>query len=86
MPTSTIYAALKAIALNEYPNLVISAQVLALPTGDPLKLRLAIVDGSFRLFPSIFTTATKPPSQQAISATILQKPCANFCRLCATSY
>ncbi len=46
MPTSTIYAAMKAIALNDYSDLVISAQVLALPTGDPHKLRLAIVDGS----------------------------------------
>jgi hypothetical protein len=46
MTISTTYAALKTIALNEFGDVVTSAQVMSLPTGDPLKLRLDIVDGS----------------------------------------
>jgi hypothetical protein len=46
MPILDIYNALATIALNEFTDVVVSAQVLALPTGDPLKLRLDIVDGS----------------------------------------
>lgn len=46
MTISTTYAALKTIALNEFGDVVASAQVMSLPTGDPLKLRLDIIDGS----------------------------------------
>ncbi len=46
MPISTIYRALRAIALNEFADIVVTAQIVSLPTGDPLKLRLDIVDGS----------------------------------------
>ncbi len=46
MPILTIYRALRTIALNEFGDLVVSAQIVSLPTGDPLKLRLDIVDGS----------------------------------------
>lgn len=46
MPILDTYNALAAIALNEFADVVVNAQILALPTGDPLKLRLDIVDGS----------------------------------------
>ena len=46
MPISTIYRALRTISLNEFADLVVSARIVSLPTGDPLKLRLDIVDGS----------------------------------------
>ena len=46
MPILTIYRALKTIALNEFADVVVKAWILSLPTGDPLKLRLDIVDGS----------------------------------------
>ncbi len=41
-----IYKALQTIALHEFGDIVVSAAVLTLPTGDPLKLRLDISDGS----------------------------------------
>jgi len=37
---------MKAIALSEFSDVAISAEILRLPTGDPMKLRLDIVDGS----------------------------------------
>ena len=40
------YRRQRAIALNEFSDVVISAAILTLPTGDPHKLRLTIVDGS----------------------------------------
>ena len=46
MPILTICRALKTIALNEFADVVVKAWILSLPTGDPLKLRLDIVDGS----------------------------------------
>lgn len=46
MTISTTYKALKTIALNEFGDVVVSAQIMSLPTGDPLKLRLDIADGS----------------------------------------
>jgi hypothetical protein len=46
MTISTTYEALKTIALDEFGDVVVSAQIMSLPTGDPLKLRLDIVDGS----------------------------------------
>jgi hypothetical protein len=46
MAISLTYEALKTIALDEFADVVVSAQIVSLPTGDPLKLRLDIVDGS----------------------------------------
>lgn len=46
MPISTIYRSQRTVALNEFDDIVVSAQIISLPTGDPLKLRLDIVDGS----------------------------------------
>ncbi len=46
MPISPTYRALRQIALNEFADIVVDARIIALPTGDPLKLRLDIVDGS----------------------------------------
>ena len=46
MSNWNIYNALGRIALTEFSDVVVSATVLALPTGDPLKLRLDVVDGS----------------------------------------
>ena len=46
MPILAIYRALRTIALNEFAEVVVSAQILSLSTGDPLKLRLDLVDGS----------------------------------------
>lgn len=46
MPILAIYRALRTIALSEFADVVVSAQIVSLPTGDPLKLRLDIVDGS----------------------------------------
>ena len=46
MSSWTIYNALGRIALAEFGDIVVGVTVMALPTGDPLKLRLDIVDGS----------------------------------------
>ena len=46
MPTSLIYRSLGNIAQNEFTDVVVNAQIMSLPTGDPLKLRLDIADGS----------------------------------------
>lgn len=46
MAILTTYEALKTIALNEFADVVVSAQIISLPTGDPLKLRFDIADGS----------------------------------------
>ena len=46
MPISETYGALAAIALSEFGDVVVDAQIFSLPTGDPLKLRLDIADGS----------------------------------------
>lgn len=46
MPISTIYRVQRTIALNEFDDIVVSAQIISLPTDDPLKLRLDIIDGS----------------------------------------
>ena len=50
MPNWTIYNALSRIALAEFDDIVVDAMILALPTGDPLKLRLDIVDGSILIY------------------------------------
>ncbi len=42
-----VYETLKTIALTEFSDIVSSAEIFTLPSGDPLKLRLEIVDGSF---------------------------------------
>lgn len=47
MPILQTYRALRTIALNEFHDIVVSADIMTLHTGDPLKLRLDIVDGSF---------------------------------------
>jgi hypothetical protein len=46
MPILTIYEVLRAVALSEFADIVVSARIVSLPTGDPLKLRLDIADGS----------------------------------------
>ncbi len=46
MSISTTYEMLRAITRREFGDVVVSAQVISLPTGMPLKLRLDIVDGS----------------------------------------
>ncbi len=47
MPISETYRTLRAIALSEFADIVVNAQIMTLPTGDPVKLRLEIVEGSF---------------------------------------
>ncbi len=47
MPILSIYRAQRTIALHEFADVVVTAQILFAPTGDPLKLRLDIADGSF---------------------------------------
>lgn len=42
----TIYRALRTIALDEFADVVVNARIVSLPMGDPLKLRLDIVDNS----------------------------------------
>jgi len=46
MSISTTYETLRAIARREFGDIVVSARIISLPTGMPLKLRLDIVDGS----------------------------------------
>lgn len=46
MSISAIYAALQTLALTEFGDVVGNAIIMMLPTGDPLKLRLDIADGS----------------------------------------
>jgi len=46
MTTLLAYRLLRAIALSEFADAVVDAQIVSLVTGDPLKLRLDIVDGS----------------------------------------
>lgn len=43
---SKTYAALRAIALNEFDDIVVDAEITIFPTGDPHKLRPDIADGS----------------------------------------
>jgi hypothetical protein len=47
MPISTVYGALRQISQREVPDIVLDAQIHLLSTGDPHKLRINIVDGSF---------------------------------------
>jgi hypothetical protein len=46
MSSLATYNALREIATAEFADLVVNAQILCLPTGDPLKLRLNLVDDS----------------------------------------
>ncbi len=46
MSISTIYETLETISQREFGDIVVSAQIVSLPTGMPLKLRFDIVDGS----------------------------------------
>jgi len=55
MPILTAYRALQQIALNEFGDIILQAQVISLPTGDPSKLRVDIVDGSLV---DVFLSAT----------------------------
>ena len=47
MPTSTVYKVLRQMSLHEFSDIVLQAQIIFLATGDPHKLRLDILDGSF---------------------------------------
>lgn len=46
MPILQLYENLQTIALAEFADIVENAGVLTLAMGDPLKLRLDVVDGS----------------------------------------
>lgn len=46
MSISTIYNELRQIALNEFQDVVLRAEILEFPSDDPHKVRLDIVDGS----------------------------------------
>ena len=46
MSISAIFVALQTLALTEFGDVVGNAIIMTLPTGDPLKLRLNIADGS----------------------------------------
>jgi hypothetical protein len=46
MPSLSTYTKLQTIALSEYADIVVNAQIANLSTGDALKLRLSIADGS----------------------------------------
>lgn len=46
MPILRLYESLQAIAAAEFADIVDHARILTLTTGDPLKLRLDVVDGS----------------------------------------
>jgi hypothetical protein len=46
MHISEVYRAMKAIALSEFGDVATGAGILRLPSGDPMKLRLDIADGS----------------------------------------
>lgn len=41
------YKALEQLALANFADIVVAAQVMLLPSGDPLKLRLQLLDDSF---------------------------------------
>lgn len=47
MVISAIYEELRQVAVDEFGDIVVSADIDILPSGDPRKLRLQIVDGSF---------------------------------------
>jgi len=47
MPTSAIYDDLSHITLEEFSDIVVTTEIQRLPTGDPRKLRLHIIDKSY---------------------------------------
>jgi hypothetical protein len=47
MSISATYDTLRQIASVEFDDIVVYTEVTRLPTGDPLKLRLNLVDSSF---------------------------------------
>lgn len=47
MPISATYERLQQIAREEFSELVVQAEIQRLPTGDPRKLRLTLIDSSF---------------------------------------
>ena len=47
MAISAIYESLRQIAVTEFGDIVVTAEIQRLPTGDPRKLRLGVVDKSF---------------------------------------
>ncbi|MEZ4869931.1 MAG: DUF6516 family protein [Caldilineaceae bacterium] len=47
MPIFAIYKSLQQIALTEFPDIVVQADIIQLPTGDPRKVRLRVIDNSF---------------------------------------
>jgi hypothetical protein len=47
MHISRTYEALRSIALDEFDDIVLDGKILRLSSGDPLKLRLSIIGGSF---------------------------------------
>jgi hypothetical protein len=47
MSISAIYESLRQIAEEEFGDIVVHTELELLPTGDPRKLRLHVVDGSF---------------------------------------
>lgn len=47
MAISATYEALHHIALTEFGDIVVKAEIQHLPTGDPRKVRLHLVDSSF---------------------------------------
>ncbi len=55
MLISATYEELHHIALQEFNEIVVYAEIQRLPTGDPRKLRLSLVDNSFI---DIFVSAT----------------------------
>lgn len=55
MAISATYEALRLIALTEFGDIVVTAEIQYLPTGDPRKVRLQLVDHSFV---DIFISAT----------------------------
>lgn len=47
MAISTLYERQREIALAQYSDVVLSGQLFRLPDGEPLKLRLHLLDESF---------------------------------------
>ena len=47
MSISAIYENQRAIALNEFNDIITAGSVLRLPSGEALKLRLQLIDDSF---------------------------------------
>ena len=46
MDISTLYEDQRARAMAKFPDIVSEAQVLRFDSGEPLKLRIDIIDGS----------------------------------------